>query len=83
MHMNPTDECWTCRFFRHDSDVSFDEARRSHESGQSINGHCHRHCPTAAVPDENDRVVNYGYWPAVLSDDWCGEHQPKECEARP
>lgn len=81
--MTATAECWCCRFFRHDNEVGFDEARRSHELGQAINGHCHRHCPVAAVPDENERVVNYAYWPAVLSDDWCGEYEAKTTEAHP
>ena len=82
MPMNATPECWTCRFFRHDDEVEYDDARKAHESGSAINGHYHRHNPVAIKPAEDDRVVNYGYWPVVLSDDWCGEHQPKKAEVR-
>ncbi len=73
--MPTTDECWTCRFFRDESGYSPEEARRFHENGQSVNGTCRRNAPVAVMPDEDDRVVNYGHWPAVLSDDWCGEHE--------
>jgi len=81
--MNTHEECWTCRFFRLDDEESFDDARREHEDGRCINGHCHRHSPVAVAPDDDVRVVNYAYWPAVLSDDWCGEYEVGERGARP
>lgn len=73
--MKKIEECMSCRFFRLSNGESFEEARKSHEEGITTNGSCHRHCPVAGVPDENDRIINYAYWPAVISSDWCGEYQ--------
>lgn len=70
-------ECLNCRYFQ-DGRGDQPAAESLHrENGQCFNGTCHCHCPVPVDPGQNDSVVNYAYWPAVLSDDWCGEFQPK------
>ena len=40
-----------------------------------VNGTCRRQCPVAQKPDEDNKRVHYGYWPEVLSGNWCGEYR--------
>lgn len=62
--------CWNCRHYE-------PEYEDQDQSGGCAQGTCHRHAPTAQEPDENERVVNYGYWPVVLSGDFCGDFASK------
>ncbi len=65
-------QCWHCQYYVPDDDLypNWEEDQRS-GCGQ---GTCHRRCPVAQKPDDEDeRVVHYGYWPVVLSGDFCGD----------
>jgi len=58
--------CWKCRYYE-------PEYGNQDQGDGCCQGTCHRHAPLAQEPDENERVVNYGYWPVVLSGDFCGD----------
>ena len=45
---------------------------------ECIAGDCRCRCPVAGEQTDDDHVVNYAYWPIVLSGDWCGEFRPRE-----
>lgn len=71
MNTNPT--CLTCRFF--------------HSHGSPSGGaQCRRHAPISIIDTYVD--VNGGHprvyagYPPTSSYEWCGDHQPKENEAR-
>ena len=74
-------QCWHCRYYMPDEDFypTWEQDQRS-GCGQ---GTCRRHCPIAHKPDEDERVVHYGYWPVVLSGDWCGEFRPRQRDGQP
>ncbi len=74
-------QCWHCRYYVPDEEFypNWEQDQRS-GCGQ---GTCNRHCPVAQEPDQNERVVRYGYWPVVLSGDWCGEFEAKQTHGNP
>ena len=67
--------CFDCVFFAPEGRMCNDLKEEDWDEG--IGGTCRRHCPVAIEPDEDDRVVNYAYWPIVLAGDWCGEFEPR------
>lgn len=69
--MTNAPECGRCRFFH------LDEAPTPGSPGE-VDGQCRRHCPVAGRPSDDDRHINYAYWPIVLSSDWCGEFKARE-----
>ncbi|MCA9253439.1 MAG: hypothetical protein KDA54_20090 [Phycisphaerales bacterium] len=72
--------CWRCRYYvpNEDDYPNWEQDQRS-GCGQ---GTCNRHAPTPQKPDQDERVVHYGYWPVVFSGDWCGEFAPRSAESR-
>lgn len=48
--------------------------------GDEENGGCRRYPPVLDPHYGSDEVEGYTawWWPTVQSDDWCGEHKPKE-----
>ena len=67
-------QCYRCRHYQPDEE-SYPNWQEDQRNGCG-QGTCRRHCPAAQIPDEDERIVNYGYWPIVLSGDWCGEFEP-------
>jgi hypothetical protein len=65
--------CRDCRFYAPDEEP-YPNREMDHRNGYG-QGTCRRHAPVAQPPDEDDHVVNYGYWPVVMSGDFCGEFQ--------
>jgi len=63
-------QCRDCCYYAPDDKAypNWEEDQRT-GCGQ---GTCRRHAPVAQKPDNDERIVNYGYWPVVLSGDFCG-----------
>ena len=62
--------CSKCRFYEEDQ--------------KDYRGHCVRHAPhPAMVLDSHNNSVQYyrPVWPIVLSDQFCGEFEPKTADA--
>ena len=66
-------QCGTCLYFRMDEE-SYPEKRSDFEVGV-VNGTCRRQCPVAQKPDEDGKYTYYGYWPEILSGEWCGGYR--------
>lgn len=72
------ESCFDCRFFtalalaiRSDD---FDPIDRD----KTLQGHCRRNPPVVGHyrGEGKDLEYDYGQWPLVLSDDWCGAFEP-------
>jgi len=48
---------------------------------EGLAGDCRRYGPVAGEPTDDDRRVNYAYWPIVLAGDWCGEFRFKTTQS--
>ena len=67
--------CFRCVYFVPENMIHND--LEPEQGDDCIAGGCHRHCPVAMEPADDDHVVNYAYWPIVLPCDWCGEFKAK------
>jgi hypothetical protein len=55
--------CRGCRFWTGDRN-------------DDVPGQCRRHAPKPHHAIDGDDDARWAFWPIVLGDDWCGEHEP-------
>jgi hypothetical protein len=67
--------CGDCRHFTPSED-RYPNWEQDQNDGYG-QGECRRHTPLAALPNEDDGLLPYGYWPVVLSGDFCSEFTAK------
>ena len=61
--------CGNCRFYS-----ASHERKDGGEWREVPHGQCYRYPPHALTTDRRE----FAFWPKVLSDNWCGEHEPRE-----
>ena len=74
-------KCEKCRYWNKttepDSDSRYGECRRR----PPVLCEGHKTSGAPLEPDYEDDAQNWGLWPFVYSDDWCGEFEPKESQS--
>ena len=67
--------CFDCEYFvpedsRHNN-------LKPEDWNEAMPGDCRRICPVARKPSNDDRYINFAYWPTVMASDWCGQFRTK------
>ena len=70
--------CFDCAYFVPEGMTHNDLEPDQWDEGMA--GDCRRRCPIAGKPADDDRRVNYAYWPIVLAGDWCGGFRSKAAQ---